>query len=92
MWIARKDLGSDVASRYRKGIEAAAVWANDRSNDAESAKILAKYTPAEPALLAKIKRTTFATELDSTLAQPWIDTFAEFGVIQDAFPAGDLVK
>ena len=60
-WIARKDMDSDVAARYRKGIEAAAVWANDRSNDAESAKILAKYTPAEPALLAKIKRTTFAT-------------------------------
>ncbi len=43
MWIARKDMDSDVAARYRKGIEAAAVWANDRSNDAESAKILAKY-------------------------------------------------
>ncbi len=92
MWIARKDMDSDVASRYRKGIEAAAVWANDRSNDAESAKILAKYTPAKPALLAKTKRTTFATELEPTLAQPWIDTFAEFGVIPDAFPAGEVVK
>jgi hypothetical protein len=37
-------------------------------------------------------RTSFATRLRPALAQPWIDAFAEFGVIPASFSANDLVK
>jgi hypothetical protein len=37
-------------------------------------------------------RTSFATRLRPGLAQPWIDVFAEFGVIPASFSANDLVK
>jgi hypothetical protein len=37
-------------------------------------------------------RTSFATRLRPALAQPWIDTYAEFGVIPKSFAAIELVK
>ena len=92
MWGARKDIDKGVAARFRVAIQAASVWANQPRNRAASAKILAKYVPVKPALLARIKRTTFATRLRTAPAQPWIDVFAEFGVIPESFPASDLVK
>ena len=42
--------------------------------------------------MAKMKRTTFGTRLRPVLAQPWLDVFAEFGVIPPGFKAIDLVK
>jgi ABC-type nitrate/sulfonate/bicarbonate transport system substrate-binding protein len=92
MWIARKDIDPDLAARYRNAIQAAAVWANQRRNDSASAAILARYVPVKLALLRKTKRTLFATRLRVSLAQPWIDVFAEFGVIPKSFPAADLLK
>jgi NitT/TauT family transport system substrate-binding protein len=92
MWIARKDIDADLAARYRNAIQAAAVWANERRNDDTSAAILARYVPVKLALLRKTKRTLFATRLRVSLAQPWIDVFAEFGVIPKSFPAADLLK
>jgi ABC-type nitrate/sulfonate/bicarbonate transport system substrate-binding protein len=92
MWIARKDIDADLAARYRNAIQAAAVWANQRRNDDTSAAILARYVPVKLALLRKTKRTLFATRLRVSLAQPWIDVFAEFGVIPKSFPAADLLK
>ena len=37
-------------------------------------------------------RTTFATRLRVSLAQPWLDVFAEYGVIPASFKPIDLVK
>jgi NitT/TauT family transport system substrate-binding protein len=92
MWSARRDIDKGLAARYRAAIQAASVWANQPRNRAASAKILAKYVAMKPALLARIKRTTFATRLRTAPAQPWIDVFAELGVIPKSFPASDLVK
>ena len=37
-------------------------------------------------------RSTFATRLRLTLAQPWIDVYKESELIPETFTASDLVK
>jgi NitT/TauT family transport system substrate-binding protein len=92
VWIARRDIDPNLATRFRNAIQAAAVWANRAENQGASGAILAKYTELDPALIAKVTRTRFATGLKPELAQPWIDLYAEFGVIPSSFPATDLTK
>jgi NitT/TauT family transport system substrate-binding protein len=92
VWIARRDVDPHLAARFRNAIQAAAVWANHQENERASGAVLAKYTELDPALIAKVTRTRFATRLRPQLAQPWIDLYAEFGVIPSSFPASDLTK
>ena len=80
-WIARASVDPNLAARFRNAIQSAAVWANQRKNDEISGKILAKYTGINAAVIKKMTRTTFATRLRVSLAQPWLDVFAEYGVI-----------
>ena len=82
----------ELAARFRNAIQAAAKWANRSRNDAASAAILAQYTPIDKAVMAKMTRTRFAERLRPASAQPWIDAYAEFGVIPTSFRAIDLVK
>jgi NitT/TauT family transport system substrate-binding protein len=91
-WMARADQEPNLIARFRNAIQNAAVWANQPKNDPASARILAKYVPIDAKVMAKMKRTRFATRLRPSLAQPWLDAFAEFGVIPPGFKAGDLVK
>ena len=90
--MARRDVDSNLAARFRNAIQAAAVWANNKKNDRASGAILARYAPLDEAVIRKMKRTSFATRLRPALAQPWIDVFAEFGLIPSSFSANDLVK
>ena len=91
-WMARADVDANLIARFRKAVQNAAVWANQDKNDAASARILAKYVPIDAKVMAKMRRTSFATHLRPALAQPWLDAFAEFGVIPAGFKASDLVK
>ena len=92
MWMARKDVDPNLAARFRNAIQAASVWANQTQNNAASGAILARYAPIDRAVIRKMTRASFATRLRPALAQPWIDAFAEFGVIPASFAAIDLVK
>jgi NitT/TauT family transport system substrate-binding protein len=92
MWMARKDVDLGVAARFRNSIQAASVWANQERNHAASGAILARYAPIDRAIIRRMTRVTFATRLRPAMAQPWIDAFAEFGVIPESFRAIDLVK
>lgn len=92
IWMARKDVDPALAARFRNAIQAAAVWANKKKNQPASGAILAKYAPLDAAVLARMTRTTYATRLRPRSAQPWIDVYAEFGVIPASFSALDLVK
>ncbi len=92
VWIARADQDSNLIARFRNAIQNAAVWANQPKNDAASAKILAQYVPIDAKVMTKMHRTRFGTRLRPSLAQPWLDAFAEFGVIPAGFKAIDLVK
>ena len=91
-WIAPANVDPNLAARFRNAIQNAAVWANQRKNDKISGKILAKYVPMEAAVMKKMTRTTYATRLRVSLAQPWLDVFAKYGVIPASFKPGDLVK
>ena len=91
-WIARKDVDANLASRFRNAIQAAALWANQERNERASAAVLARYAPTDAAVTRKMTRTRFSTRLRPALAQPWIDAYAEFGVIPTSFSAIDLVK
>jgi NitT/TauT family transport system substrate-binding protein len=92
IWMSRKDMDPNLAARFRNAIQAAAVWANKKRNKRASGAILGKYAPIDAAVIAKMTRTRFSTRLRPAQAQPWIDTFAEFGVIPASFSASDLVK
>jgi NitT/TauT family transport system substrate-binding protein len=92
IWMARRDVDPNLAARFRNAIQAAAVWANRKRNDAASGAILARYTPIDEAVIRKMRRSSFSERLRPGLAQPWIDVFAEFGAIPASFSALDLVK
>ena len=92
IWMARKDVDPTLAARFRNAIQAAAVWANQEQNQRASGAILARYVPIDAAVIAKLTRTSYATRLRPASAQPWIDVYAEFGVIPASFSALDLVK
>jgi len=92
IWMSRRDVDGELAARFRNAIQAAGVWANQKQNDRASGAILAKYAPIDAAVIEKMTRTRFSERLRPALAQPWIDVFAEFGVIPASFSAIDLVK
>ena len=91
-WMARKDVDPGLAARFRNAIQAASVWADQKKNKAASGTILAGQASLDAKLVSRIARTNFAVRLRPALAQPWVDAFAEFGVIPQTFPAMDLVK
>ena len=92
VWLAHRDIEPTLAARFRNAIQAAAVWANRPQNDAASAAILARYAPIDKKVTAAMTRTRFAERLRPAQAQPWIDAYAEFGVIPASFRAIDLVR
>jgi NitT/TauT family transport system substrate-binding protein len=92
IWMARKDMDVILAARFRNAIQAAAVWANNPRNDAASGAIVARYAPIDKGVIARMTRTRFSERLRPALAQPWIDVYAEFGVIPASFRAIDLVR
>ena len=92
IYMARRDIDPDLAARFRNAIQEAAVWANQEQNQRASGAILARYAPIDSAVIGRMTRTSFLTRLRPALAQPWIDVFAEFGVIPASFSAIDLVK
>jgi len=92
MWIARNDVDRDLAARFRNAIQSASVWADKVRNQHASGMLLARYSGIDPSLVRLMTRVSFATRLRPALAQPWIDAFAEFGVIPQSFSALDLVK
>jgi NitT/TauT family transport system substrate-binding protein len=91
-FMARRDVDPNLAARFRNAVQAAAVWANKTQNDRASGAILARYAPIDAAVIRKMTRTRFSERLRPAPAQPWIDVYAEFGVIPASFSALDLVK
>jgi NitT/TauT family transport system substrate-binding protein len=91
-WIARKDVDPALAARFRNAIQAAAVWANQKQNQAATGAILAQQASISAGLVKHMARTSFSTRLRPALAQPWIDAYAEFGVIPKSFAAVELLK
>ncbi|MGA2393655.1 MAG: ABC transporter substrate-binding protein [Candidatus Lustribacter sp.] len=57
----------------------------------ETAPLVAEFTKASLANVAKMHRTTNPTTLDPALVQPLIDAAAKYGIIARAFPARDII-
>jgi ABC-type nitrate/sulfonate/bicarbonate transport system substrate-binding protein len=91
-WLARANVDPNLAARFRNAVQKAAGWANNDKNDQTSGKLLARYAPIDPKLIAKMTRTTFATRLRVSLAKPWLDVYTEFGYLPSSFKPADLVK
>ena len=92
VFIAHRNVDSDLAARFRNAIQAAAVWGNQKLNQPASGRILGKYAPVDAKVLEKMTRSAYATRLRPRSGQPWIDLFAEYGLIPASFSATDLVK
>lgn len=92
VWMARKDIDPNLAARFRNAVQAAALWANQKRNQPASGRILARYAPVAPTVLAKMARFSYATRLRVRMGQPWLDLYAEYKLIPESFTAADLVK
>jgi NitT/TauT family transport system substrate-binding protein len=92
MWMARRDVDPNLAARFRNAIQAASIWANQDRNKAASGAILGRYARTDRPVIRRMTRTSFAKRLRPVEGQPWIDVFAEFGLIPGTFQAIELVK
>ena len=92
VWIARSDVDRNLAARFRNAIQEAAMWANRKQNDPASGAIFARYAEIDKGLLRTMARSRFGARLRLLQIRPWIDAYKEFGLIPEAFTAGDLVK
>lgn len=91
-WLSRRDQDPTLTAKFRNAIQAASVWADQEKNYPAADAIFSKHTLIPRALLRTMTRSYYAQRLVARLAQPWIDAYAEFGVIPASFPAIDLVK
>jgi NitT/TauT family transport system substrate-binding protein len=85
-WLATH---ADVAERFASAIEQAAVWGN--AHHTESVQILLKYSKLDPAIAATMQRSVYGTTLEPALVQPVIDASARYHIIDQSFPASDIL-
>lgn len=80
----------DVVAKFAAVIRETAQWANQKQNQARTAEILVKYTKADPALVAKMRRAHYGDALSPAAIQPAIDVSAKYAGFK-AFPAEEIV-
>ena len=56
------------ARRFAGAMRDASIWANQKTNQAKSGEILAKYTKLDPAVIATMSRAVFADQLTPGVA------------------------
>jgi ABC-type nitrate/sulfonate/bicarbonate transport system substrate-binding protein len=76
------------ARAFAQVIGAASAYCN--SHQSQTVELLASFTKMDPATIAGMSRTVFATSLDPALIQPLIDTAAKYKVIDQPFDARDF--
>nr|MBA2643679.1 ABC transporter substrate-binding protein [Actinomycetota bacterium] len=75
MYMAHRNVDSELAARFRNAVQDAAVWGNQRRNQAASGRILARYAPVDSKVLQRMTRFSYATRLRPRTGQPWIDLY-----------------
>jgi NitT/TauT family transport system substrate-binding protein len=78
----------DVAARFVRAMQKTAAWAN--AHHAESAQILVRSANLDPAIAARMTRSTYGITFDAAQMQPVLDMFLHFGVLPHAMSADDL--
>lgn len=90
-WFASTDWikkNPETAKKFADAIYEAAKWAN--AHRAESAKLLAKHSKADPAVIARMRRATYGENFDPKSMQAVIDVAVHYKGLTKSFPAGEL--
>jgi len=90
-WFATTDWikkNPETAKKFAAAIYEAAKWAN--THRAESAKILAKHSKADPAVIARMRRVTYGENFDPKSMQAVIDEAVRYKGLTKSFPAAEL--
>lgn len=69
----------------------AQVAAYCNTHPADVSPVLAEWTGMDPAVVAKMPKSTYGTAPDPVLFQRTIDAAANYGVLKTAFPARDII-
>ena len=85
-WIAAHQ---DAAARFAEGIREASSWAN--THRVETARILVDRAKLDPAIASTMARSTYGTDLDTSLIEPVIAAAVRYGIIDKAPSASDLI-
>ncbi len=79
----------DAVAKFVSALQRTAVWAN--ANHDDSATILAKYAKMDPALIAKMQRTPYATSIVPAQMQIQIDVATKYHFLDHAFPITEIL-
>jgi NitT/TauT family transport system substrate-binding protein len=74
---------------FTQVMQTASAYCN--THQAQTVELLASFTKMDPATIAGMARTAFATSLDPGLIQPLIDTAAKYKAIDQAFEAREFI-
>lgn len=91
-WFTTRDFlqkNRDTVDRFVSVMRAASTYAN--AHHPETARVLAKFTKEDPAMIARMPRTTFGGALDPALLQPVIEVAAKYKAIPVVFDARSML-
>ena len=80
---------ADEVRTFASTLAAATSYVN--THRPETAPVVAEFTKATLANVAKMHRTTNPTVLDPALIQPLIDAAAKYGILSRSFPAREII-
>ena len=80
---------ADAAVKYAAAIHRASVWAN--AHRKESGQMVATLTKLDPAVVASMARTQYATSLDASAIQPAVDVMVHYGMLPSTVDAATLI-
>ncbi len=80
---------ADEVRTFASTLASATTYVN--THRPETAPVVAEFTKATLANVAKMHRTTNPTTLDPALIQPLIDAAAKYGILERAFPAREII-
>jgi NitT/TauT family transport system substrate-binding protein len=79
-----------AVERFVRVLQRAAIYAN--GHHAQTIELLAKFSGADPATIARTPRVTYATSLEPRFLQPLIDAAAKYKAIPAAFDAREMIS
>jgi NitT/TauT family transport system substrate-binding protein len=91
-WFANRDWvakNPSAAKRFAEAILEAGRWAN--AHHAESAKIFARHSKAEPAVIDRMVRATYGERFDPSSLQAVIDSAVRFKILPKSFPPSEVI-
>lgn len=92
-WFTTKDFlakNRTAMRNFSQVMRESAAYVN--KNPADTVDLIAKFTQADPALIAKMPRVTMGTSMDPRMIQPVINASAKYGVIPKAFDAREMLS